>query len=171
MKYEAVKLFMGLIFSGHIDIKNVQEDFISDFGDIDFESEVIDFNYTDYYCPEMGKPLFRKFISFRNLIYPGKLASIKNITCKIEERFAKDHNRGVNIDPGYIEPAKIVLASTKNFFHRIYLGEGIYGEVTLYWKKDEGYKYFDWTFPDYRTPEYRNILEKIRDRYMITIKA
>jgi hypothetical protein len=93
MKYEAVKLFMGLIFSGHVDIKNVQEELISEFGNIDFESEIIDFNYTDYYFPEMGEPLFRKFISFEKLIYPGKLASIKNITCEIEKKFAKNQDR------------------------------------------------------------------------------
>jgi hypothetical protein len=162
---EKVKLISGLIMSEGVDANDVYKLLKGMFSEIDFKSDIINFDYTDYYYPEMGKPLRRQFVSFKKLVSPGDLARFKVIANKIEKKFSSDGKRKVNIDPGYIEPSKLVLASTKNFFHRIYLGQGIYGEVTLCWRNKE-YRYFEWTFPDYRTDEYRDILKQIRERYI-----
>jgi hypothetical protein len=128
------------------------------------------FDFTDYYAEEMGENLNRRFVSFERLIDPEKLASIKRKTCSMEKKFSEKGSRTVNIDPGYITLAKVVLASTKNFFHRIYIGKGIYAEITLAWQKGE-YKTFRWTFPDYATEKYMGILKDIRDIYSIQIKS
>ncbi len=134
------------------------------FGKVDFESEKIDFNYTDYYCPEMGKPLFRRFISFKKLRRPEQFISVKLYCVKLEKKFALNSRRRINIDPGYLTDAKLVLTTTKNFSHRIYLGKGVYAEVTLRYLKDN-FSEFSTTFPDYRTLNYKAIFLNIRKIY------
>jgi len=139
------------------------------FGKIDFESQRIDFSFTDYYCPEMGKPLYRRFVSFKRLKDPRYFPDIKLFCIKIEKKYSLNQKRRVNIDPGYINDAKLVLTTTKDFSHRIYLAKGIYAEVTLYFK-DKKFSDFLTTFPDYRTKEYKEIFYKIRDIYHRNIK-
>ncbi|MFH1415883.1 MAG: DUF4416 family protein [Elusimicrobiota bacterium] len=162
---QKVKLIAGLILAKEAPADEIKACMCSEFGDTDYSSMTIDFDYTDYYFKEMGRPLWRKFFSFRDLIDPTRLPAVKNITRKIEDKFSIGGNRTVNIDPGYLEPAKLVLASTKNFYHRIYIGDGIYAEVTLYWEKRE-FRTHKWTFPDYSSEIYRDILKQIREIYM-----
>ena len=169
MSIEKVKLICGIIFSGDIEIEKVEADLQDRLSMIDYRSAVLDFIYTDYYHSEMGKPLFRKFLSFNDLIDPGMIAKIKLMTGRIEGKYRIGGARRVNIDPGYIAPSKLVLASTKDFFHRIYLSDGIYAEVTLRWR-NSAFEYFEWTFPDYRTEEYRAMLTRIRELYMGQIR-
>ncbi len=163
-----VKLFAGLIISEGILLNEIENMLAKEFHEIDLHSEIVEFDYTDYYYKEMGKPLKRKFISFKEMVMPDKLSLIKKKTCAIESKISRKGKRVVNIDPGYISMAKVVLASTKNFYHRIYLGGGIYAEVTLAWQKGE-YRDFEWTFPDYKTPLYKGILTKIRNVYSVQI--
>ncbi len=136
------------------------------FGEIDFLSEVLEFNFTDYYDLEMGKDIFRIFVSFKNLINKDELPDIKIFTNKLEEEYFGEFNfkRPLNLDPGYIELSKLILASTKNFYHRIYLKGGIYAEVTLFYSNRK-WNNLQWTFPDYRTEKYKEILTKIRKIY------
>ncbi|MFC2060930.1 DUF4416 family protein [Elusimicrobiota bacterium] len=169
MMVEPVKLFAGIIFRHDAPIDRVKGMLAEKFSDIDYESQVIDFVFTDYYHKEMGKPLKRMFVSFKELIMPEELSQIKKLTIEIEKEFSENGNRTVNIDPGYLECAKVILASTKNFYHRIYLSDGIYAEVTLHWQDDD-YRTFNWTFPDYKTEAYYNILKEIRGIYIIQRK-
>lgn len=134
------------------------------FGKIDFESEKIAFNGTDYYYSEMGKPLFRRFVSFKKLRQPEKFVKIKLYCLKVEKKFALNLRRQINIDPGYITDAKLVLTTTKNFSHRLYLGKGIYAEVTLRYLKDNFYG-SSTTFPDYHTLKYKKIFLNIRKTF------
>lgn len=134
------------------------------FGKIDFESEKIDFNYTDYYSPEMGNPLHRRFISFKKLRRREQFINIKLYCLKLEKKFALNLRRRINIDPGYLTDAKLVLTTTKNFSHRIYLGKGVYAEVTLRYLKNN-FSEFSTTFPDYRTLKYKTIFSNIRKIY------
>lgn len=133
-------------------------------GGIDFESEIINFDFTGYYDEEMGKPLFRRFISFEKLRNPGDLTRIKLFCIKIEKKNLKDGKRKINIDPGYLNESKLVLATTKDFYHRLYLGKGIYAEGTLYY---QGGIFCDFptTYPDYRTSRYKNIFLSLRNIY------
>ncbi len=135
------------------------------FGTIDLRSEDLSFTHTQYYEPEMGPCLIRRIISFETLIDPGRLALIKLATNAIESTFAQEGHRRLNLDPGYVTGAKLVLATTKNHGHRIYLGQGIYGEVTLMYR-DGKFRPWPWTYPDYAKGEYFPILLRIRQRYL-----
>jgi len=164
-KPKAVKLIIGMLAKSQKLFDKAEEFFIKGFGPIDYKSPVISFAYTDYYEKEMGGPLKRKFISFKKLIPPEKIAKIKLLTNSIENKFSVNKKRQINIDPGYVTDSKLILATTKDYFHRICLNHGIYAEVTLMWRKG-GFKPFEWTYPDYRSKEYIDILNYIRNMYM-----
>ena len=134
------------------------------FGKIDFESESFAFDSTDYYFPEMGQPLFRRFVSFEKLRNPNQFVDIKIFCMKIEKRFSNQERRTINIDPGYLNEAKLILTTTKDFSHRIYLNKGIYAEVTLRFEKGR-FTELTSTFPDYRTSKYKDIFHTIRNMY------
>jgi hypothetical protein len=165
-KHIPVKLFVGIITLAQPRLLNrAKKTLEKKFGRIDAESDIWNFDFTDYYQREMGKNLVRQFVSFKKLIDPGRLAHIKTSTNKIEEFFCrKNGTRRVNLDPGYITQSSLVLATTKAFGHRIYLGKGIFAEVTLRYQKGDFLPH-EWTYPDYRTDKYRNFFKKIRKIY------
>lgn len=164
-----VKLFAGLLGSDLDLLRRARQLLSRRFGPVDLESDVWDFVSTDYYEPEMGGKLKRWFIAFEPLIAPDRLAEIKLETNALETEVANDAMdphiiRPVNIDPGYLDLGKLILASVKDHAHRIYLGAGIYGEVTL--RFTEGaWQPWPWTFPDYRLPEYHAFFDRLRARY------
>ena len=163
-KYNPVKLIVGFIYKDEAVFAGAKNKLRRKFGSIDFQSPAIDFNYTDYYEPEMGKGLKRKFISFRRLIRPEGLYRVKLYTNRLESRFLSGKSRLVNIDPGYVDMAKLVLASTKDYAHRVYLRKGILAEITLSYRNDS-FSPNDWTYPDYRAAEYIAIFNQIRKLY------
>lgn len=170
-KPHLAKLVTGLISSDTTLLDKVCEQLISKFGEIDLASNSMNFTHTDYYKEEMGENLKKKFISFKNLIEIEKLADIKIYTNDIEKEYTDSKaSRKINIDPGYIDLAKLVLASTKDFTHRIYIGKGIYAEVTLRYMHGT-YKPWEWTYPDYQKKEYIAFFEKIRKIYNSQIKG
>jgi hypothetical protein len=131
---------------------------------VDFKSDTLDFTYTDYYNKEMGSGLKRRFVSFKRLVRLDDLAKVKLLTNNIEKRFCRAGNRAVNIDPGYVDMAKLVLLSTKDYSHRIHIGSGIFAEVTLHYK-DKRFNFWPWTYPDYKSEEYARIFGIIREIY------
>ena len=135
-----------------------------EFGDTDFETPVFAFDHSTYYEKEMGLQLSKKILSFQPLDQIDLLVTRKLFTSKLEKEFAVDGKRRVNIDPAYLELAKLVVATTKNYDHRIHLGDGIYGDVQLRYR---GRKFVanDWTYPDYRSAIFMQFLEKVRDIY------
>jgi len=139
------------------------------FGSPDFESKAIPFVFTDYYQPEMGPELKRRFLSFPHLIRPEQITAIKLFNVKLEKKFACAKKRRINVDPGYMNCAKLVLATTKDYSHRIYLNKGIFAEVTLTYKNNQ-WQDLPSTFPDYRTDVYKEILSRIREIYCRQIK-
>ena len=164
-----VKLIAGLIYKNESIFKKTEWVLRKRFGEMDFKSAGFPFDYTDYYEKEFGKGLKRRFISFKKLINPKELPKIKILSNDIEEEFSKNAERLINIDPGYIDFAKLILASTKDYSHRIYLGKGIYAEITLVFR-GKSFKPWPWTYPDYRTREYIAIFNKIREIYGTQIK-
>ena len=164
-----------------------EEALIGHFGPVDYRSPRLPFIYTAYYEREFGRDLERQFLSFERLIDPGRLAEIKLLTNALEEQsgesghwtsFDSRHSycesklvhRRINLDPGYISEAKLVLATTKNYDHRIYIGQGIYAEVTLAYR-DQDFRPWPWTYPDYRSEAYLEIFRIIRRIYMAQLKA
>ncbi len=137
---------------------------IRSFGPVDFESPVLDFIQTDYYKKEMGDGLKRQFLSFKRTMALDGLSVVKLKTGRLEKRLSLGGKRTVNIDPGYLDLAKLILFSTKDYSHRIYLGKGIFAEATLFYK-DKSFNPWPWTYPDYRTPAYIEIFNGIREIY------
>jgi hypothetical protein len=133
-------------------------------GPSDGASPVFPFDFTDYYLPEMGPDLGKVFVSFAELISPGDLARVKRETNGLEAGWALNGRRRVNLDPGYVTAAKLIVASAKDFAHRIYLGDGIFGDVQLQYRHGR-WRRSAWTFPDYRTPLAHAFFASARDRY------
>lgn len=165
MKISPVKLITGIIFKDEDLRIEAEKALRRRFGKLDFESKIMDFDYTDHYEQEMGKNLSRKFISFKRLIKPEKLAGIKRFTNSLESRFSLDGKRKINLDPGYLDANKLVLATTKDWGHRIYLRKGIYAEVTLYFQ-NKTFKGWEWTYPDYKGEDYICIFNALRKEYL-----
>ncbi len=166
-----VKLVCGLLFRSEDSLESGLGSLKSEFGDIDFRSENLEFSYTGYYEKEMGTPLFRVFVSFQNLVDPADLSTIKNWTNRIERDNAltADGKRSLNIDPGYLNPTAYILATSKNYAHRIYLGKGVFAQQELLFERSR-IRTLDWTYPDYRSFEYQEVLRKIRRIYLDQIR-
>jgi hypothetical protein len=160
-----VKLVIGFIFKEENTLNKAKFFLERRFGKIDFESQVLNFTHTDYYEKEFGLNLKRKFVSFKKLIPPQDLTKIKLITNQIENKLSKGGCRLINIDPGYLDLAKLILASTKDYSHRIYLNRGIYAEVTLFYQ-NKTFKPREWTYPDYKTDAYIDIFNQLRQIYI-----
>lgn len=134
------------------------------YGSIILESSPRLWTYSDYYNEEIGTPLFRRFIFFRDLISEEDIAEIKTQTNQIEKELSIDGKRTINLDPGYIGLAKLVLATTKDYSHRIYLKKGIYGEVTLIYRGNSFTPHIN-TYKDYADKEYIELFNLARNIY------
>jgi len=169
-----VKLFVGMLAAKSEWFAAAEEALVAQFGAIDLASDEMPFGWTDYYREEMGEGLLRKFVSFDRLLPADEIAEIKRQTNAIEERLAADiadgPKRPVNLDPGYLSLSKVVLATTKDYSHRLYLGRGIYAEVTLHFHKGR-YEPWEWTYRDYRTPEYGAFFLEMRRRLSDQLRA
>ncbi|MBU1088198.1 MAG: DUF4416 family protein [Candidatus Omnitrophica bacterium] len=164
-KQEKVKLIIGLI-ARQENLEITQKRLVKVFGKVDYASEVFDFDSTRYYVKEMGSELKRQFIGFVRLIHPETLPAIKLTTNKIEDKyFTVESKRLVNIDPGYLSISKLVLATTKDHQHRIYLNKGIFAEVTLRYR-DKTFRAWPWTYADYCKPEYISIFNLMRNQLL-----
>jgi Domain of unknown function (DUF4416) len=136
------------------------------YGPVLLSSEPFEFTETDYYTATMGAGLKKQFLAFERLIDSSALASIKRETNDFEAEYAAvgwhPEPRPLNLDPGYLTPAKLVLASTKDHAHRIYLRDGIFAEVTLFNRK-RAWQPLEWTYPDYRRDDYQRFFTQCRE--------
>lgn len=139
------------------------------FGPVDLTSRPFRFTSTDYYAAQMGAHLKRRFLTFLRRADAAELASWKlfsnELEGKLAARFAGGPPRPVNVDPGYVTGAKLVLASTKDFAHRIYLRDGIFAEITLRFR-DGAWQAHEFTFPDFRAETYHSFLKQARDKHL-----
>ena len=163
------KLVIGIITTESNIIEKLVTEFISRFGQIDLVSRWMNFNYTTYYEREMGSPLFRRVFAFKPLISQADLSAFKLATNRMEQHYLREGRRRVNIDPGYMLRERFVLASGKNFCHRIYIGEGIYADLTLVYQKGSFQK-LPWTYPDYSDGDMLKFLEQVRNKYILDAK-
>ncbi|MBP1597612.1 MAG: hypothetical protein H6Q05_2989 [Acidobacteria bacterium] len=167
-----VKLFVGTLTSLPDIMPRVEQLLVARFGPVDLRSDNYPFDLTHYYDDAMGSPITRSFLAFRNLIPADQLADVKEETNALEAELALEYRqvrRPINLDPGYLEESKIVLASTKNFYHRILLAGGIYGEVTLHFSGG-AWQSFPWSFPDFRSGRYDEIFTRLRQVYRKQLK-
>jgi hypothetical protein len=163
-----VKLFVGML-SPEVRLFDICTELLcAEFGPIDLQSEFMRWDVTDYYRDEMGSDILRNFIFFERLVDPGILSSVKHLTNSIESHFSVASDtaarRRINLDPGYVTEAKVVLASTKDFSHRVYQGQGIYAEVTLHYSsREKTFLSLEHTYPDFRTKESLDMFNKARE--------
>jgi hypothetical protein len=167
---QPAKLVIGLFTKAKARADDVCSRLQERYGPIDLASRWFDFSYTDYYCAEMGVPLFRRVFSFERLIAQERLAEIKCHTNTIETVFSRQGRRRVNIDPGYLLYERFVLATGKNYTHRIYIGREIYADLTLIYQKG-AYQPLPWTYPDYASPQMVDFLLQVRRKYGADLKS
>ena len=164
-----VKLFSGILYTDGACLQKALGILSSRFGTIDFASRDFPFDQTDYYHSEMGSPIARRFVSFEPLVQPDEIARIKIACNGIEEDLATGGRRRVNLDPGYMDFDKVVLASAKYNGDKIYLQDGIWGDLTLRYK----FKHFEpypWSFPDFKSGAYLEVFDSIRRIYKRQMK-
>lgn len=167
-RLQPAKLFAGLL-SNDPDLLNRTAQLLArQYGTIDQRTEIWTFTATDYYQAEMGDDLQRCFVAFERLVSAEALPAIKNETNALEERIAEqvlsDVLRPVNIDPGYLQLDKVVLATTKDASHRLLLSNGIYGEVTMRFNTG-AWEILPWTYPDYREQRVHTFFDALRENY------
>jgi hypothetical protein len=171
-----VKLFVGML-SPEVGLFNICTELLcAEYGPIDHQSGTIRWDVTDYYREEMGSGILRNFIFFDRLVDPGILSSVKHLTNSIEARFSVASktavSRRINLDPGYVTEAKVVLASTKDFSHRVYQCQGIYAEVTLHYStREKTFLSLAHTYPDFRTKESLDLFNKAREMLRTRLRS
>ncbi len=120
-------------------------------GAITEESPAIPFSFSDYYEPEMGPGLQRRFWGFETPVSPGDIGRIKTQANLVEAQLSQETRRTVNLDPGYVSLAKVVVPSTKDATYRIYLHDGIYAQPMLFFRAGS-FRPWPWTYADYQSP-------------------
>jgi hypothetical protein len=143
-------------------------------GPIGLESPSFDFSETDFYAAAMGRDLKKRFVAFRDLIEADSIAVRKLQSNQWEAEYAaiSDHSvlRPLNVDPGYISEAKLVLATTKDRDHRIYLRDGIFAEVTLHFHQGK-WRSSRWTYPDYQRADFQAFFTECRNLLRSTYRT
>lgn len=166
---DAVKLIVSILAVNTRQMDDVIGQLGEYYGTPDVISVLHGFYYTDYYAPEMGSTLIRRFLSFRALVRPELLPEIKMTTNRIEDKQSEEAKRQVNLDPGYISSAHLILATGKGYTHRPYLHRGIYADLTLVFR-DKTFHPLPWTYPDYADARQIIFFNRIRQRYMKQLK-
>jgi hypothetical protein len=161
---QPAKLVVGIILSQRRLLDNVARLLKNTYGEIDMVSPWFGFDFTEYYASEMGSPLYRRLLVFRELVAQEELARIKHRTNDVEHRFSREGRRQVNLDPGVLLYERFVLATGKNYSHRIYIGRRIYADLTLVFQNG-GYQILPWTYPDYAAEVMRAFLLQVRRKY------
>jgi len=163
------KYFVALLSSDSELLAAVETDLAAIFGSIDARSEIFPWSFSRFYEEEMGPGLLRRFVSFEPLASPERLADFKLATQRVEDKYRSEmpqhSGRRVNLDPGYLEAGKVVLASTKNASHRIYLRSGIFAEATLLYY-DGAFHGSSYTYQDYLWPQTLTFLTPLRSVYL-----
>jgi hypothetical protein len=165
-----VKLIAGLLATSDDWLLHAIASLNERFGPVDARSSATDWTVSTYYRDEMGAAIRRQFISFERLIAADQLVAVKLATNELEERWRTSSGRRVNIDPGYIAATKLVLASTKDAAHRIYLGQGIHAEVTLLFSNGI-FQPHAHTYPDYAAPGAVAFFNGVRGTYLAQLRS
>ncbi len=168
-EHRPVKLIVGMFTAQHELLDVLHAELAQSHGPADHISPLWPFEFTTYYAQEFGHHLLRQFISFEALIDAASLPAIKLFTNDLEQEFALGGKRQINLDPGYVDLSKLVLATTKNHQHRIYLRGGIFAEVTLRYTR-QSFRPWEWTYPDYRTDHYIQFFNQVRQTYLAQLR-
>ncbi len=163
-QFNKVKLFAGFIYRDAEIYQGIKERLAGILSPLDMEAGKFAFNLTDYYNQELGFPLFKSFISFRDLIDPLKLPDIKILTNGLEHETSVSGKRAINIDPGYLSSGNVILATTKNYYHRVPLQKGIYAHMEYVIRKKRVMP-LEWTYPDFKMSHYMDFFNRLIQVY------
>ena len=171
---QPVKLIIGILASDQRCLTASREALAAEFGPFDLASDAWLFNQTTYYKDQTGPRILRQFVTLEEPIDPGELADCKHRTNRLEQELSRTlggtFRRPVNLDPGIIEPSKLILASTKNFSHRIYIGKKMYAEVTLVFDKGT-WRRLPYTYPDYLQLPYLEFFSEVKGKLLRQLKS
>ncbi len=165
-----VRFFVSIIYQENGQMPEIENNLISLFGEILSRTDIAPFLHTSYYEREMGSGLLRYFLLFKPLMSREKLPSLKLKTNEFEKKMSVGGKRIINIDPGYIALEQVILATTKGYTHRIYLGQGIYADLTLIYTGGS-FGPLPWTYPDYGGPEIISMLNRWREEYKADLRG
>lgn len=169
-----VKLIVGMLGHDEGALTAARKALASALGPIDLVSETWPFDQTSYYQDQTGTHILRQFVSFTDLVDPGELPDIKHRTNALEQQLARSLARPVprpvNLDPGIVEPSKLILATTKNYSHRVYIGKKMYAEVTLVFDKGAWHP-LPYTYPDYRGQQYLDFFSTVRNKLLQQLRS
>lgn len=168
-KIDFVKYIVAVLYQDDGTFNQVLDLLAEEFSNIDYVGQSFPFTDSDYYEAEMGTQLKRKVISFEKLESPGNLVSAKQTTRKIEERLSVNLGRTVNLDIGYLDMFKVILASYKGRSNKVYMSDNIWSDFVLYFEKG-AYQSFVWSFPDFKSGKYNADLMEIRTLYKKQLK-
>lgn len=165
-----VKLFCALLLAPSVSRSDVETVLAQTFGTTTLCSTPMPFTQTVYYQREMGDGLTRIYLAFESLISIVELAAVKHTTNRLEAIWATEEGqRRVNLDPGYLDLAKVVLATTKDYTHRLYIGAAMFAEVTLRYQ-NKSFQPWDWTYLDYRLPTTLAFFNQLREQYKAQLR-
>jgi hypothetical protein len=166
-----VQLFCALLLAPTTAVEEIEAVLTQTYGSIVLRSAPMPFTQTRYYAQEMGLELTRQYVAFAPLVDMSALAALKHTSNRLETLWATPQGqRRVNIDPGYLDLAKVVLASTKDHSHRLYIGDGIFAEVTLRYRQ-RAFQPWEWTYPDYRVETTLTFFQQLRILYHVQLRA
>ena len=166
-EFEEEKLIVGVIYSDARLLSVALERLVAEFGEIDAVSEEFSFSkeFSDYYDGELGGEGLRRIYSFKNTVDPSRQAEIKKFTNALEKELSVNGGRRVNLDPGFINHGRLMLATTKAAGFRIPLSDGIYTELTLFYARGQWHK-FPWSYRDYQSERVQRFLTEVRKSYL-----
>lgn len=166
-EFENEKLIIGVIYSSDEVLREALDILVSEFGEIDGVSEEFSFSreFSDYYDEELGGEGLRRIYSFKDTVAPDRQAEIKELTNDIEKRLSVDVKRKINLDPGFINHGRLMLATTKAAGFRVPLKNGIYTELTLFYARG-GWHKFPWSYRDYQSERVQRFLTEVREKYL-----
>lgn len=165
-----VKYLIAVLYHDAGYLAKVTAELVTRWGAIDFTGADHLFDVTDYYEPEMGAPLLRRLLSFEKLYSPTLIVDMKLACNDIEDAISVDNKRTANLDAGYLDHNKFLLASAKEAGQKVYLDNGIYADLSGRYKAGK-YQPFEWSFPDFRDGRYDAELLAIRKLYMAQVKV
>lgn len=166
MQFEPEKLICAILYTNETAANDALLRLKSEFGETDLESDSYCFSdISPYYDGEMRGKVYRKLVAFRDCRNPAELAAIKCFTNALEQESAVSGDRSINLDPGFVSPGRLSLATTKNAGHRIPLSDGIYAELTLFYARGT-WNPFPWTYMDFKLPQVHDFLTQTRKHYM-----
>ena len=166
IKQSKAVLIIACMYGDFEVYESVLKDIIENFNSVKIIGEEYLFSHSIYYKEEMGENLKKRFLVFENMIERDYLVEAKKITDKIEKKYLDEKGgRKINIDPAILTLENFILATNKNFTHRIYLKDGVFADLTLIYKKKKGYSELDWTYADYSSEETKSFLNNVRDLF------